>query len=113
MRKYIIPGSVRIKGLPGIDENVGVRDTGSGQLWSGDKRVGSINYWTGLLLLDKVHFPKVRFWDAMLILLGLKAAALPNISSEYEVTDLDDGAGYYDLNSAEQDGVGVYLGRDR
>jgi hypothetical protein len=42
MRKYIIPGSVRIYGLPGTDENFGVRDNGAGQMWSETKRVGSI-----------------------------------------------------------------------
>ncbi len=45
----------------------------------------------GTTALVKEHVPKVRFWDTLLILLGLKSAALPNISSEYEVTDLDEG----------------------
>ena len=39
MRKYIIPGSVRIYGLPGIDDNFGVRDNGAGQMWSETKEL--------------------------------------------------------------------------
>ena len=89
MRKYISPGSVRIYGLPGIDDNFGVRDNGSGQIWSASKRIGSINYWTGDVVLEKKFVPKVRFRDALLILLGVKSAALPNVSCEYEVSDLN------------------------
>ena len=89
MRKYITPGSVQIYGLPGTDNNFGVRDNGSGQIWSESKRVGSINYWTGDVVLEKKCVPKVSFLDALLILLGVKSAALPNISCEYEVSNLE------------------------
>ena len=89
MRKYITPGSVRIYGLPGTDNNFGVRDNGSGQMWSETRKVGSINYWTGDVVLAKECIPKVRFWDELLILLGVKSAALPNVSCEYEVSNLD------------------------
>ena len=89
MRKYINPGSVRIYGLPGTGDNFGVRDNGSGQIWSESKRVGSINYWTGDVVLAKELIPKIRLWDELLILLGLKGAALPNVSCEYDVSDLN------------------------
>jgi hypothetical protein len=89
VRKYITPDSVRISGLPGIDDSFSVRDNGSGQIWSASKRVGSINYWTGDVVLEKKCVPKVSFLDALLILLGVKSAALPNISCEYEVSNLD------------------------
>jgi len=88
VRKYITPGSVRIYGLPGIDDNFGVRDNGSGQIWSESKRIGSINYWTGDVALEKKYVPKVRFRDALLVLLGVKSAELPHVSCEYEVSDL-------------------------
>jgi hypothetical protein len=89
VRKYINPGSVRIYGLPGTDDNFGVRDNGSGQIWSESKRVGSINYWTGDVVLEKKCVPKVRFRDALLVLLRVKGGALPNVSCEYEVSDLN------------------------
>jgi hypothetical protein len=89
VRKYITPGSVRIYGLPGIDDSFGVRDNGSGQIWSASKRVGSINYWTGDVVLEEKCVPKVSFLDALLILLGVKSAELPNVSCEYEVSDLN------------------------
>jgi hypothetical protein len=89
VRKYISPGSVRIYGLPGIDDNFVVWDNGSGQIWSASKRIGSINYWTGDVVLEKKFVPKVRFRDAVLILFGVKSAALPNVSCEYEVSDLN------------------------
>jgi hypothetical protein len=89
VRKYITPGSVRIFGLPGIDDNFGVRDNGSGQMWSESKRVGSINYWTGEVVLAREHIPKVRFWSELRGLLGIRGATLPNVSCEYEVSDLD------------------------
>jgi hypothetical protein len=88
VRKYITPGTVRIYGLPGTDDNFGVRDNGSGQIWSESKR-GSINYWTGDVVLAKELVPKIRFWDELLILLRLKTAALPNVSCKYEVAYLD------------------------
>jgi hypothetical protein len=89
VRKYITPGSVRIYGLPGTDDNFGLRDNGSGQIWSTSKRVGSINYWTGDVVLAKEYVPKVRFWNELRVLLGLKSTALQNVSCEYEVADLD------------------------
>jgi hypothetical protein len=92
MRKYITPGSVQIYGLPGTDNNFGVRDNGSGQIWSESKRVGSINYWTGDVALAKECIPRIRFWVELLVLLGLKSAALPNVSCRYEVSYLDIGA---------------------
>jgi hypothetical protein len=91
MRKYITPGSVQIYGLPGTDNNFGVRDNGSGQIWSESKRVGSINYWTGDVALAKECIPRIRFWVELLVLLGLKSAALPNVSCRYEVSYLDIG----------------------
>ncbi len=89
MRKYIIPGSVRIYGLPGTDSDFGVRDNGSGQMWSETRKVGSINYWTGDVVLAKEYVPQVRFWDELLILLGLKSLEVSNISYEYKVSNLD------------------------
>ena len=67
---------------------INIRDNGSGQIWSASKRIGSINYWTEDVVLEKKFVPKVRFRDILLILLGLKSAALPNVSCEYEVSDL-------------------------
>lgn len=84
MRKYITPGSVRIYGLPNTNSNFGVRDNGSGQMWSENKRVGSINYWTGDVALAKEYVPNVRFWHSLRILLRLKREAL-NVRYEYEV----------------------------
>jgi hypothetical protein len=92
MRKYITPGSVQIYGLPGTDNNFGVRDNGSGQMWSETKRVGSINYWTGDVALAKECIPKTPFWIELLVLLGWKSAALPNVSCKYEVSYLRIGA---------------------
>jgi hypothetical protein len=91
VRKYVTPRSVRIYGLPGTDNNFGIRDNGAGQLWSATEKVGSINYWTGSVVLDKKYLPKVGFWDRLLLLLGQKSLRkLPNISSEFDVTDLDE-----------------------
>jgi len=83
MRKYITPGSVRIYGLPNTDTNLGIRDNGSGQMWSETKRVGSINYWTGDVVLAKEYVPHVRFWHTVRILLGLGSQTL-NVRYEYE-----------------------------
>ena len=91
MRKYVTPGSVRIYGLPGTDNSVGVRDNGAGQLWSETEKVGSINYWSGSVVLDKKYLPKVGFWDTLLLSLGQKRLRqLPNVSFEFDVTDLDE-----------------------
>jgi hypothetical protein len=63
-------------------------DNGSGQIWSESKRVGSINYWSDVVLAKEL-IPKIRFWEELLILLGLKSAALPNVSCKYEMSYLD------------------------
>jgi hypothetical protein len=89
MRKYITPGSVRIYGLPGTDESFGLRDNGAGQMWSMNKRVGSINYWTGEVVLDKKYVPKFGFWSELKSILKLKRGDSPDISCEYEVSVLD------------------------
>jgi hypothetical protein len=91
VKNYIIPGSVQIYGLPGTDKNFGVRDNGSGQIWSESKRVGSINYWTGDVALPKECIPRIPFWVELLALVGLKSAALPNVRCKYEVSYLDIG----------------------
>jgi hypothetical protein len=83
-RKYITPGSVRIYGLPNTDNNFGVRDNGAGQMWTDSKRIGSINYWTGDVVVAEEYVPKVRFWHALRILLRLKSEEL-NVRYEYEV----------------------------
>jgi hypothetical protein len=88
VRKYITPGSVRIYGLPGTDDNFGLRDNGAGQMWSESKRVGSINYWTGEVVLAKEYVPKVRFWNELRVLLGLESPA-PKVRYKYEVSDLN------------------------
>ena len=91
VKNYIIPGSVQIYGIPDTDKNFGVRDNGSGQIWSESKRVGSINYWTGDVALLKECIPRIPFWVELLALVGLKSAALPNVSCKYEVSYLDIG----------------------
>lgn len=105
IRKYIAPGSVRIYGLPGTDRDFGVRDNGSGQMWSKTRKVGSINYWTGEVFLTKEHVPNVRVWDELLILLGLKTAELPNVRYEYEVVDLKTEATVTELHTTEVEGA--------
>ena len=89
MRKHITPGTVRIYGLPNTDRDFGIRDNGEGQMWSETRKVGSINYWTGEVVLANEYVPKVRFCNELLVFLGLKSTALPNVSCEYEVSDLD------------------------
>ena len=84
MRKYITPGSVRIFGLPNTDSNFGIRDNGSGQMWSETKQIGSINYWTGDVVLAKEYVPKLRLWHELRMLLRLGSQAL-NLHYEYEV----------------------------
>ena len=75
---------MRIYGLPNTDSNFGIRDNGEGQMWSETKKVGSINYWTGDVVLAKEYIPKARgFRDELRSLLGLKSAE-PNVSYEYE-----------------------------
>jgi len=91
MRMYVTPGSVRIYGLPGTDNNFGVRDNGAGQLWTPTEKVGLVNYWSGSMVLDKKYLPKGGFWDTLLLSLGLKSLRqLPNVSFEFDVTDLDE-----------------------
>ena len=53
------------------------------------KRVGSINYWTGEVVLARKSVPKVAVPDELRILLGLKSAVQPNVSCEFEVSDLN------------------------
>jgi hypothetical protein len=91
-RKYIRPGSVRIYGLPGTDDRFGLRDNGCGQMWSEDRRVGSINYWTGDVVLAKELVPRVRLWDELLTLFKLSRATRPNVRFEFEVSDLELGS---------------------
>ena len=84
MRKHITPGTVRIYGLPNTDCNFGIRDNGEGQMWSETKKVGSINYWTGDVVLAKEYLPKPRgLRDELLSLLGMESGE-PNVSFEYE-----------------------------
>ena len=91
MRMYVTPGSVRIYGLPGTDNNFGVRDNGAGQLWIPTEKVGLVNYWSGSMVLDKKYLPKGGFWDTLLLSLGLKSLRqLPKVSFEFDVTDLDE-----------------------
>ena len=97
MRKYITPGSVRIYGLPGTDDNFGARDNGAGQMWSETRKVGSINYWTGDVVLAKEYVPKVRFWNELRGLLGLKNAARPSVSYKYEISNLDLGTRHFEI----------------
>jgi hypothetical protein len=89
MRKcYITPGSVRIYGLPGTGD-FGARDNGSGQMWTEERRIGSINYWTGDVVLAREFVPKLHFWDELLNLFRLKKTARPNC--QFEVSALDVG----------------------
>jgi len=84
MRKHITPGTVRIYGLPNTDNNFGIRDNGEGQMWSETKKVGSINYWTGDVVLAKEYMPTPRrFRDELRSLLGLETSK-PNVTYEYE-----------------------------
>jgi hypothetical protein len=84
MRKHITPGTVRIYGLPNTDRDFGIRDNGEGQMWSETRKVGSINYWTGDVVLAKEYLPKPRgLRDELLSLLGLESGE-PNVSFEYE-----------------------------
>jgi hypothetical protein len=57
-------------------------------MWSETKQVGSINYWTGDVVLVKEYVPKVRFWDELLMSLSLKSAESNVVSCEYEVSTL-------------------------
>lgn len=61
MLKYMTARSVQ--GIPGTDDNFGVRNNSSGQIWSETKKVGS----TGDVVLDKECVPKVRFGDTLQI----------------------------------------------
>ena len=57
-------------------------------MWSETKRVGSINYWTGEVVLAREYVPKVRFRNELRVLLGIKSPA-PKVSYKYEVSDLN------------------------
>lgn len=82
-RRHIIPGSVKIFGLPNTSSNFGIRDNGNGQMWSETKHVGKINYWTGDVVLKQEYVPKVRMFDGLRGLLGLKDLE-EEVSMEYE-----------------------------
>src|SRR5260370_40544419 len=84
MRKHIVPGSVRIYGLPNTNRNFGIRDNGEGQMWSETRKVGFINYWTGDVVLAKEYIPKARRLRGELrSLLGPEKAG-PHVNHEYE-----------------------------
>jgi hypothetical protein len=89
--KHITPGSIWITGLPNTDEEAGIRDNGSGQMWSLTTRVGYVNYWTGEVVLDQKYVPKVRPWVGLLTSLGLKREEHSNINirCEFEVSNLN------------------------
>ncbi len=75
---------MRIYGLPNTDRNFGIRDNGEGQMWSETKKVGSINYWTGDVVLAKEYLPKPKgLRDGLLSLLGLQSEE-EEVSFEYE-----------------------------
>jgi hypothetical protein len=82
-RRHIVPGSVKILGLPNTSSNFGIRDNGNGQMWSETKHVGRINYWTGDVVLKQEYVPKVRRFDGLLGLLGMKSPE-EDVSMEYE-----------------------------
>ena len=82
-RRHIVPGSVRIFGLPNTDRNFGIRDNGSGQMWSQTSFVGTINYWTGEVVLNQKYVPKTRLFDGLRDLFGLKDPK-HDVSMEYE-----------------------------
>lgn len=82
-RRHIVPGSVRIFGLPNTDRSFGIRDNGSGQMWSETSYVGSINYWTGDVVLAQKYVPKARLFDRLRGLFGLKYPE-QEVSMEYE-----------------------------
>jgi hypothetical protein len=99
MRKHITPGTVRIFGLPNTDGSFGIRDNGEGQMWSETKKVGSINYWTGDVVLAKEYIPKARgLRDELLSFLGLKDQESP-VSFEYEY---EFKVSYLDLRPVKQ-----------
>jgi|SRR5690348_14200762 hypothetical protein len=87
--KHITPGSIWITGLPNTDAQDGIRDNGSGQMWSLTTRVGYVNYWTGDVVLDQKYVPRARPWDALLASLGLKSGEAPQITCEFDVSDLN------------------------
>lgn len=51
------PGVSWIYGLSGTDDKFGVRDNGAGQIWTETKKVGSINYRTGEVVVAKEYVP--------------------------------------------------------
>jgi hypothetical protein len=82
-RRHIVPGSVRIFGLPNTDRKFGIRDNGSGQMWSETSYVGWINYWTGDVVLAQKYVPKARLFDRLRVLFGLNDPE-EDVSMEYE-----------------------------
>jgi hypothetical protein len=77
---------VRIYGLPGTGD-FGARDNGSGQIWTEDRRIGSINYWTGDVVIAGEFVPRIHLWDELLNLLRLKKTARPDC--QFEVSTMD------------------------
>jgi hypothetical protein len=82
-RRHIVPGSVKILGLPNTSSNFGIRDNGNGQMWSETKYVGKINYWTGDVVLKQEYVPKARMFGGLLSLLGVRNPE-EEVSMEFE-----------------------------
>ena len=61
-------------------------------MWSEDRRVGSVNYWTGDVILAKELVPRIRLWDELLTLFKLRRTMHPNVRFEFEVSDLEVGS---------------------
>ena len=89
MRRYITPGTVRIYGVTALGDESYLRDNGCGQICSETRRVGSINYWSGEVVLDQKLLPKMNFWDGLMRLFGQRHREMPEITCEYEVSLLD------------------------
>jgi len=82
-RRHIVPGSVKIFGLPNTSSHFGIQDNGNGQMWSETRHVGKINYWTGDVVLKQEYVPKTRMFDGLFGLLGFKNPE-EQISMEFE-----------------------------
>lgn len=89
MRRYITPGTVRIYGVTALGDESCLRDNGCGQICSETRRVGSINYWTGEVVLDQKLLPRMNFWDGLMRLFGQRHPEMSEITCEYEVSLLD------------------------
>jgi hypothetical protein len=91
-RRHIVPGSVKIFGLPNTSSHFGIQDNGNGQMWSETKHVGKINYWTGDVVLRQEYVPKARRLNGLFGLLGLKNPedeVCMEFECEYKVSLLD------------------------